>query len=187
MSKIEVLTINPENLIPYVKNSKVHTPEQIDLIAGQISSYGFDQPIVVDKNHVIIKGHGRREAALKLGLKEVPVIVAEHLDEYQAMAARIADNKIAETSWDNDLLKFDLGTLQNQEFELEKLGFDIDSLNLIMNEWISDHEKVENTKENLDGISGKITITCPMEMREELKSFISERINETGFDGIEIN
>lgn len=115
---------DPKSLTPYVKNAKIHTPEQIDDIAGQISAFGFDQPIVVDKNNVIIKGHGRREAAIKLNLSEVPVVVAEHLDEYQAMAARIADNKIArDTDVDQDKLKFDLGTLSLRDFNMKLTGF----------------------------------------------------------------
>lgn len=113
----------PDELTPYVKNAKVHTTEQIDKIAGQIAAFGFDQPIVVDKEGVIIKGHGRREAAIRLGLEKVPVIVQD-LDEYQAMAARIADNKIAETSWDKDLLRFDIHTLDSMNFDLALTGFD---------------------------------------------------------------
>jgi hypothetical protein len=126
--KIQVELRDPGSLIPYAKNAKVHSRDQIDKIAGQIAAFGFDQPIVVDKDGVVIKGHGRREAALKLGLKEVPVIVAAHLDEYQAMAARIADNKVADAPWDTDLLKFDLGTLSSHEFNMKLTGFELPDL-----------------------------------------------------------
>lgn len=119
MSKPELVWRDPNSLIPYVKNAKKHSDEQINEIAGLITAFGFDQPIVVDAQGVIIKGHGRREAALRLGLKEVPVIVST-LDEYQAMASRMADNKVAEKgTWDMDLLKFDIGTLALRDFDMK--------------------------------------------------------------------
>jgi hypothetical protein len=127
-SKIKVEFRDPKSLTPYSKNAKVHSIEQIDKIAGQIASFGFDQPIVVDKDFVIIKGHGRREAAIRLNLQEVPIVVADHLDEYQAMAARIADNKVADAPWDVDMLKFDLGTLKTHDFDLKLTGFDMPAL-----------------------------------------------------------
>jgi len=121
--KLEIVWRAPESLIPYIKNAKLHTVEQVDKIAGQIAAFGFDQPIVVDKEGVIIKGHGRREAALRLHMKEVPVIVST-LDEYQAIAARIGDNKVAEAPWDLELLKFDLGSLDLQNFDLNLTGME---------------------------------------------------------------
>ena len=121
--KMEIVWRNPKSLTPYVKNAKIHTTEQIDTIAGQISAVGWTQPIVVDKQGIIIAGHGRREAALRLNLQEVPVVVAEHLDEYQAMAARIADNVVAKGDMDQDKLKFDLGSLSLRNFNMSLTGF----------------------------------------------------------------
>lgn len=129
---LEIVWYPPTDLVPYAKNAKVHSNEQIDKIAGQISAFGFDQPIVIDENKVIIKGHGRREASIRLGLPKVPVIVST-LDEYQAMAARIADNKVAEAPYDNELLKFDLGTLDLQNFNMELTGMDNVALNALLN------------------------------------------------------
>lgn len=130
--KPEIFHIAPELLTPYANNSKEHSTEQIDEIAGQISRFGFDQPIVVDKNNVIIKGHGRREAAIRLRMKTVPVII-QSLTEYEAMASRIADNKVASKSgFDMDKLKFDIGTLERNKFDLKFTGFDESELkNLI--------------------------------------------------------
>lgn len=130
-NKLSIHWLSPDALVPYVKNAKIHTPEQIDKIAGQIAAFGFDQPIVVDKNNVIIKGHGRREAAMRLGMQSVPVIVST-LDEYQAMAARIADNKVAEAPWDPELLKFDLGTLKMHEFDMKLTGIEDFTLDHIL-------------------------------------------------------
>lgn len=141
-----VCFLDPKTLIPYQKNIKKHPPEQVEKIAKSISTYGFDQPIVVDKQNIIIKGHGRREAALKLGLETVPVVVAEHLTEAEAMAARIADNKVAESKWDSDLLKIELEALKGLDFDLSLTGFDDDFLKDDPTEDIFNDE-VESEKE----------------------------------------
>jgi len=120
----KILFKDPATLIPYVKNSKIHSKSQITKIAGAISEFGFTQPIVLDKEGVIIAGHGRREAAIALNLKEVPVVIADHLTEDQIIAARIADNKIGEAPWDQDVLKFELGTLKMHDYKMELTGFE---------------------------------------------------------------
>lgn len=130
MDKIKIEYEKPENLIPYHHNSKIHSDDQILRLCSSIAEYGFDQPIVVDKNKVIIKGHGRREAAIKLALKHVPIVVADHLDEYQVKAARIADNKTSSTEYNQEYLKFDLGTLHLAEYNMNLTGlpeFEIES------------------------------------------------------------
>ena len=131
MDEIKVIYDRPENLIPYVNNNKYHSDEQILRLAAAIQEFGFDQPIVVDKSNVIIKGHARREAALKLKLKKVPVIINDKLDEYQVKAARIADNKTSSNEYNLDAIKFDIGTLNLKEFNLALTGlqpFEIDSM-----------------------------------------------------------
>jgi len=154
--KLEIVWRDPGTLTPYIKNAKVHSNEQIDKIAGQIAAFGFDQPIVVDKKGVIIKGHGRREAAIRLKLKKVPVVVST-LDQYQAMAARIGDNKVAEAPWDPELLKFDLESLKLEEFDLALTAMDMDQIFSITNPQSSedifsenDHKSVSERKEQYD-------------------------------------
>lgn len=120
---------DPRTLIPYEKNAKVHTKKQVKNIAQSISKFGFAQPIVIDKEGVIVLGHGRREAAIMLDLKEVPVFVAHHLSEDETMALRIADNRVADAPWNTDLLKFELNTLSLHKFDMSHLGFDLDELN----------------------------------------------------------
>jgi hypothetical protein len=90
----EVVFMSPTALKPYYRNSKKHTKRQVTLLAKAMRIAGFDQPIVVDKNHVIIKGHGRTLAALELKLDLVPVVVRADLTEEQVMASRIADNHV---------------------------------------------------------------------------------------------
>jgi DNA (cytosine-5)-methyltransferase 1 len=111
-----------EELIPYSNNPKEHPAEQVNKIASSIKNYGWDQPIVVDADGEIIKGHGRLQAAEKLGIDEVPVIWREDLSDAEARAARIADNKTAESAWDDDLLAAELDVLD--DFEDIELGFD---------------------------------------------------------------
>jgi ParB-like chromosome segregation protein Spo0J len=82
---------DPASLTPYSNNAKTHPVEQVDKIAASIASFGFDQPIVVDGDGVIIKGHGRREASLRLGLDNVPVLVRTDLSVAEIKAARLAD------------------------------------------------------------------------------------------------
>lgn len=90
---LEVVFMPPSVLKPYYRNQKKHTKSQITLLAKAMKAAGFDQPVVVDKDLVIIKGHGRRLAALELKLKMVPVVVRADLSPDQVMAARIADNR----------------------------------------------------------------------------------------------
>lgn len=123
---------SPESLVPYERNAKVHTPEQIQKIAGAIHRFGFLVPIVVDREGVIVAGHGRREAALSLGLKSVPVVVADHLTDDEIKAARLADNRIAEAPWDESLLRFELQSLKLQDFKLELTGFDGTQLDALL-------------------------------------------------------
>ena len=111
-----------DDLIPYSNNPKDHPDEQVKKIASSIKNYGWDQPIVVDGEGEIIKGHGRRKAAETLGLEDVPVIRRDDLTDAEAKAARIADNKTAESAWDDDLLATELEVLG--DFEDAELGFD---------------------------------------------------------------
>lgn len=129
---MEIQTLPLTNLIPYARNAKTHPKEQIDKIAAQISSVGFLVPVVVDKEMIVIAGHGRLAAAKALGMEMIPVVVADHLTEDQAMAWRIADNKVAESPWDMQMLGFDLQTLQLHEVNLETTGFTLDDAKTII-------------------------------------------------------
>lgn len=93
-----------EDIKPYKKNAKIHTEQQIENLASMIEQFGFRQPIVVDENGIILAGHGRRKAAIKLKLKTVPVCVVRDLSEKEKAAYRIGDNMVARGSYDQDLL-----------------------------------------------------------------------------------
>lgn len=114
-----------ENIHPYEKNAKKHSKKQVEQVAASIKEFGFNQPIVVDKNGVIIVGHGRFEAAKLLGLAEVPTITVDLTDE-QAKAYRLADNKLNESDWDMELAVNELKELSD---DMQKLtGFELDLL-----------------------------------------------------------
>jgi len=117
------------DLIPYARNSRTHSDEQVAQIAASIREFGFTNPVLVDGERGIIAGHGRVLAARKLGLDEVPVIELTHLTEAQRRAYVIADNKLAlNAGWDMDLLKVELGDLQADGFDLGLTGFSGDEL-----------------------------------------------------------
>ena len=105
-----------EKLIPYENNVKIHDEKQVKKIAESIKQFGWDQPIVVDKDGVIIKGHGRRLAALKLGLKTVPVLVRSDLTPDEVNAARVADNRVAMGDIDTEMLQRELSMI---DFDFE--------------------------------------------------------------------
>lgn len=113
---------------PYEKNPR-HNDEAVDAVAASIKEFGFRQPIVVDTDGVIVCGHTRYKAAIKLGLEKVPVHVAKDLTPAQIKAYRIADNRSAENAeWDYDLLPLEVADLQAMDFDLGLLGFDADEL-----------------------------------------------------------
>lgn len=117
--------MNINKITPYPNNAKLHDKKQVQAVANSIKEFGFNQPIVIDKNGVIIVGHGRYEAAKLLGLEVVPVIEV-NLTEEQANAYRLADNKLNESEWDMKLAVEELKGLSQEMFDLT--GFDKDLL-----------------------------------------------------------
>ena len=126
-------SVSVETLIPYAKNARTHSDEQVAQIAGSIREFGFNNPVLVDKDHTIIAGHGRVLAARKLGLTDLPVIVLDHLTESQRKAYVLADNRIALNSgWDTRMLSVELQDLKD-DIDLSLLGFDPDELDALLN------------------------------------------------------
>ena len=121
------------DLIPYARNSRTHSDEQVTKIAASIKEFGFLSPIIIDGENGIIAGHGRVMAAKKLGLDEVPVIEAGHLTEAQRRAYVIADNRLAlDAGWDEEMLRVEFAELEGLGFDLELTGFDADELSAAM-------------------------------------------------------
>lgn len=126
--KVQFIKIS--DLKPYKNNAKKHNEQQIEQIANSIKQFGFRQNLVIDKNNVIVVGHGRFEAAKKLGLDVVPCIKAEDLSDEQIKALRLADNKLNESEWDFDFI----------DKELENI-FDIDMSDFGFEKILQDDEK----------------------------------------------
>lgn len=119
---MKIQNVATDKLIPYHNNPR--KDQAIDKLASSIKEYGFQQPIVVDKDMIVIVGHTRLQGAKKLGLKKVPIVVAD-LSEAKAKAYRIADNRLNEDSnWDMDLLSSEINELLEQDYNLDELGFD---------------------------------------------------------------
>jgi DNA modification methylase len=122
-----------EKLVPYARNARTHSEEQVAQIAASIVEFGFTNPILAGSDGVIVAGHGRLAAAQKLGLESVPVVVLDHLTPTQRRALIIADNRIAENAgWDDAMLRIELQSLQEVGFNLDITGFDADALAEIM-------------------------------------------------------
>ena len=114
-----------DSLIPYEFNNRTHNEQQVDRIANSIQQFGFNQPIVVDEQNVILVGHGRLFAAKKLGIDNVPVLQRLGLTEVQKKAYRILDNKLQnDSTWDFNNVELELGFLEDNEFPLAEWGLD---------------------------------------------------------------
>ncbi len=124
-----------DELIPYARNSRTHSEEQILQIASSIREFGFNNPVLIDQDGGIIAGHGRVLAARKIGMNEVPTIELRHLTETQKRAYVIADNKIAlNAGWDEEMLKLELEELRLADFDIDLTGFTDEEFNLLMDE-----------------------------------------------------
>lgn len=124
---MNITDIRTCDLKPYENNPRLNE-DAVDLVAASIDEFGFKQPIVVDKDLIIIAGHTRWKAAQKLGLETVPCIQADDLTPAQVKAYRLADNKVAEAAqWDLDALQFELEELDNMDFDMEPFGFETET------------------------------------------------------------
>ena len=140
---MKINSIAIDKIIPYHNNPR--KDQAVDKVASSINEYGFQQPIVVDKNMVVVVGHTRLMGAKKLGLKKVPTVIAD-LSETQAKAYRIADNRINEDStWDMELLNLEIAGLSEVDFDLDLLGFDSSELDKFFvndEEYLTDEDEV---------------------------------------------
>jgi hypothetical protein len=123
-NKLQVVYKEVDDLIPYARNSKIHDETNVNLIAGSIKSFGFNNPVLLDGENGIIAGHGRVLAAKKLGMKQIPTIELQGLSETEKRAYIIADNRLTEKSeWDKDMLGLELADLKALNIDLDSIGF----------------------------------------------------------------
>ena len=127
---------SPDRLVPYSRNARQHSAEQISQIAASIREFGFTNPILVDSAAGVVAGHARLAAALQLSLPEVPVIVLDHLSEVQKRAYILADNKLAENaSWNQELLHLEIEALKLEEFDVSLVGFSDPELDQLLRDF----------------------------------------------------
>lgn len=172
----EYKKLQSEKLIPYARNSRTHSPEQVAQIAASIKEFGFTNPILIDEENGIIAGHGRLLAAQKLGIDEVPVIVMAGLTAAQKKAYVIADNKLAlNAGWDEDMLRVEFEELQEMGFDLELTGFSLDEIAGLQFDDDSDQEESQ-LKDNDYSEAFSIVIDCKSESEQEqlFNRFVSE-------------
>jgi DNA modification methylase len=133
MNHPEIRMAPVESLVPYARNARTHSDEQVAQIAASIKEFGFTSPLLVDGDNGILAGHGRLAAARKLGLIEVPVIELAHLSPQQRKAYILADNRLAlNAGWDEDLLKLELSELADLDFDLDLIGFTDKELDVLL-------------------------------------------------------
>ena len=125
--------VNIDKLVPYARNARTHSKEQILQLRASLREFGFVNPVIVDKDLNIIAGHGRILAAKEEGITEVPCVFPEHLTEAQKRAYIIADNRLAmNAGWDMEMLSVEISELQGADFDLSVLGFDEAELSKLM-------------------------------------------------------
>jgi ParB-like chromosome segregation protein Spo0J len=149
-----------DRLVPYEKNARTHSPEQVAQIAASITEFGFTNPILVDGADGILAGHGRLAAAKDMSLALVPVIVLDHLSAAQRKAYILADNQLAlNAGWDENLLQQELISLQLADFDLSLLGFDENELEGFLNDAdLEDGVDATAGKDQLDDADTQVVI-----------------------------
>ncbi|WP_238786531.1 ParB/Srx family N-terminal domain-containing protein [Gilliamella sp. ESL0250] len=135
MNELKIIYKKVSDLKKYIQNSRTHSEEQIQQIINSVIEFGWTNPILIDENDIIIAGHGRLDAAKELGLDKVPCIVLYKLTESQKRAYLIADNKLSlNASWDIELLRAEIESLQIENFDVNMLGFSETELNSMLND-----------------------------------------------------
>jgi ParB-like chromosome segregation protein Spo0J len=155
--------VQTETLIPYARNSRTHSDEQVAQIMASIREFGFCNPVLIDAAGTIIAGHGRVMAATRMKLETVPCLRLSHLTEAQRRAYVIADNRIAlSSSWDTELLSNELSDLHADDFDLGLLGFDPDELaNMLEFEDRASDEEPDSSAKEIDPDDFEMQATCP--------------------------
>lgn len=163
---MDIKTVKIAEITPYEKNAKKHDERQIANVAESIRQYGFVQPVVIDRDGVIVIGHCRVLAAKKLGMKEVPAVCVDDLTPQQVNALRVVDNKSNESEWYMELLASELPKLDLSAFDFDFFGD-------------TDEEEVNITRKEAT-FSESISVVIDCDGEEEAEE-IFERLSEEGY------
>ena len=183
MSSLKIEYKKIKELIPYCNNSRTHSDEQVLQIASSIKEFGFTNPVLIDDQGGIIAGHGRTMAAQKLKMDEVPTITLVGLSDAQRKAYVIADNKLAlNAEWDFDLLKIEIESLQEDDFKLDLLGFDVDELNGILGfDDIAEEDEEEPEQDYEDNYKEQYGVIIMCKSAEEQEK-IFNKMQQNGYE-----
>ena len=148
------------DLVPYARNSRTHSDQQVSQIAASIKEWGFTNPVLIEPDGGIIAGHGRVMAAQRLGLDDVPCVIAEGWTEAQKRAYVIADNKLAiNSAWDVETLKVEMQELDALNFDLELTGFDVAEMTALFDE--PDMSEPDSSTKEIDPDAYAMDHKCP--------------------------
>lgn len=177
-----------DDLEPYARNARLHSDEQVAQIARSIETFGFTVPVLVSSDGGIIAGHGRVMAARKLGLAEVPCIVApDDWDEDKRRAYVLADNRLAESGeWDDELLKIELGALLEAGIDATDLGFSGQEIKTIMDGWSADLEKTNKVAPELSGMKATIKVKVDQAQKDEVVQVLKDALDVAGYGDAEV-
>ena len=150
-----------DKLIPYARNSRLHSKEQINQLRASLREFGFVNPCIIDKDYNIIAGHGRVMAAKEEDISEIPCVFAEHLTDAQKRAYILADNRLAlNAGWDDEMLSVELSDLQANAFDLSLLGFSDAEMNKLM----GGMDNAEDDDFDVDAELQKPTLSKPCDL-----------------------
>ena len=183
--KLQIVYKPINSVLGYVNNARVHPQEQIDQIKSSIIEFGMCTPIGIH-NDTIVYGHGRHEALKQLGYDEIPTLDLSHLTEAQRKAFTIADNKIGDnSSFDEELLKIELQSLQEMDFDYSDLGFDFEFED---NDWETDITIPEKNNSEKQSEKFEIIIECEDEDKKQLmEDKLSILISTEGIIGVTVS
>jgi ParB-like chromosome segregation protein Spo0J len=166
---------DPTTLKPHPKNSRRHTARQIDLLAASLEAFGFAKPVLIDEDDTIIAGHGAVQAAIKIGMGQVPVSVAVGWSDEDKRSYLIADNRLHDLSaWDKNLLALEIGSLQKIGVDLKSIGFDKKSVEQALRRATSTGDSAMALG---DGLGYAVLVTCTSEQHQRE---ILERLEREG-------
>ncbi|MEQ0488386.1 DNA methyltransferase [Anaerococcus murdochii] len=146
----EMKLVDVEKLVPYINNARTHSQDQINKLRSSIREFGFINPVIIDKDYGVIAGHGRIMAAKEEGIKEVPCVFADHLNEAQKKAYILADNRMAlDAGWDEELLRVEIESLEDYGFNVELTGFSTEELSSLFDLGVEAEEDDFDVEEEL--------------------------------------
>ena len=158
-----------DSLVPYARNSRTHSEEQVAQLAAAMREFGFTNPVLIDERGGIIAGHGRVKAAALLGMNHVPCITVTGLTDAQRRAYVIADNKLAlNAGWDDDMLRAEIEEVVSLGITTDLLGFSADEIDDLLGDDGDDEadRREEKEKTLAEGINYQVIVQCPNETEQ---------------------